>query len=146
MFYDAPAFPSFRGFCLRHSLLRGILPPAFPLAGILPPAFPLAGDFASGIPHSGGLGLCHSPLRGIWPQAFPTPLPQGPLQQQEKSSKSAYPALFVFFVLRPFAYKSKLLTLGPSTKKALKRCLRAFFRCCGGRGIRTPGTVTRTSV
>ena len=83
---------------------------------------------------SGGLGLCHSPLR----------CRGGPCTNRNKL-KECRKVLFVF-VHRPFAYKSKLLTLGPGTKKALKRCLRAFFFFCGERGIRTPGTVTRTSV
>ena len=51
-----------------------------------------------------------------------------------------------FFCTPAIPYASKLATVCPGTKKALKRCLRAFFRCCGERGIRTPGTVTRTSV
>ena len=95
-------------------------------AGIGAPAFP-CGDWAS----------LHS--------AFPTPLPRGPLRNNGKNSRGPQRGPLVF--LHPsLAYKSKLLTLGTGTKKALKRCLRAFFRCCGERGIRTPGTVTRTSV
>ena len=111
---------------------------------------------------AGGFGLRHSPLRcrgGIWPPAFPTLLagggfglrhsppssPEGPLQQLEKSSQSALRRP-VFFCTPAIPYASKLATVCPGTKKALKRCLRAFFRCCGERGIRTPGTVTRTSV
>ena len=129
----------------EHPLLWGIWPPAFPtfLAGrgfVLrhsPPSSP-GGDLASGIP-------LPPRRRGIWPPAFPTPLPRGPLQQLEKSSQSAIWRP-VFFCTPSIPYASKLATVCPGTKKALKRCLRAFFRCCGERGIRTPGTVTRTSV
>ncbi len=125
-----------------------------------------AWDLVSGIPHPPlprGIGLCHSPpsaVAGDWGSAIPHPpllrgdlasgIPhpprrRGPCNNWKKSSQSARWRP-VFFCTHPFAYKSKLLTLGLSTKKALKRCLRAFFRCCGERGIRTPGTVTRTSV
>ena len=65
--------------------------------------------------------------------AFPTPLPRGPLRNNGKKLKRATRGPLVF--LHPsLAYKSKLLTLGTVTKKALKRCLRAFFRCCAVRG------------
>ena len=83
-------------------------------AGIGAPAF-LCGDWAS----------LHS--------AFPTPLPRGPLHNNRKKLKRAPRGPLVF--LHPsLAYKSKFLTLGMGTKKALKRCLRAFFCCCAVRG------------
>ena len=115
---------------------------------------------ATGLGREGeGLGLRHFPASGAWASgisseegdlasfysAFPTPLPRGPWQQLEKSSQSAL-RHSVFFCTPAIPYASKLATVCPGTKKALKRCLRAFFRCCGERGIRTPGTVTRTSV
>ena len=109
--------------------------------GIWPPAFliPLPrGIEASPFPTLRYRG-------GIWPPPFPTLLAGGALATTGKNSQSAIWRP-VFFCTHPFAYKSKLLTLGLSTKKALKQRLRAFFRCCGERGIRTPGTVTRTSV
>ena len=111
----------------------------------------LRGDLASGIPHSaaaGGFGLRHSSYRcrgGLRLRHSPSSSPEGPLQQLEKSSQSAIWRP-VFFCTPSIPYASKLATVCPGTKKALKRCLRAFFRCCGERGIRTPGTVTRTSV
>ena len=93
-------------------------------------AFPLSGDLGSAIPHP--------PRRmGIWPPAFPTPLPRGPLQQLEKSSQSAIWRP-VFFCTHPFAYKSKLLMLGLSTKKASKRCLKAFFTVAVRGGFEPP--------
>ena len=91
-----------------------------------------ANDFHFG---RGGFGLWHSPLSS----------PEGPLQQCEKSSKSAF-WHSLFFCTPSILSASKLATVCPGTKKALKRCLRAFFCCCGERGIRTPGTVTRTTV
>ena len=76
----------------------------------------------------GGLGLRHSPEGGglaSLHSAFPTPLPRGPWHNNRKKLKGRLVAPFVF--LHPsLAYKSKLLTLGTGTKKALKRCLRAF--------------------
>ena len=83
------------------------------------------------------LRAVHSPFQGIWPPAFPTPLPRGPLQQLEKSSQSAIWRP-VFFCTHPFAYKSKLLTLGLSTKKASKRCLKAFFTVAVRGGFEPP--------
>ena len=88
-----------------------------------PPA--VVGDFASGIPHSAAAGA---------------------LAQQRKKFKRATkgPSCFLYTVI---PYASRLATVCQCTKKALKRCLRAFFPLlCGERGIRTPGTVTRTSV
>ncbi len=99
-----------------------------------------------------GFGLRHSPLRCRGGFCSPCglciphpPRRRGPCNSRKKTQRTPFRRP-LFFVPRPFTYKSKLLTLGPGTKKALKRCLRAFFWCCGERGIRTPGTVTRTSV
>ena len=94
-------------------------------AGIGVPLFPPLSGF--GLRHSSaGIGLhCiqHSPLR----------CRGGPCATTEKAQEGPSEALLVF--LHPsLAYKSKLLTLGTGTKKALKRCLRAFFRCCAVRG------------
>ena len=83
----------------------------------------------------GGFGLRHSPLR----------CRGGPCNNWKKAHRAPSGAL-CFFCTPSIPYASKLATVCPGTKKALKRCLRAFFRCCGERGIRTPGTVTRTSV
>ena len=96
--------------------------------GIEAPPFPTPlprGDLASGIPHP--------------------PRRRGPCNNWKKAHRAPGGAL-CFFCTPAIPYASKLATVCPGTKKALKRCLRAFFRCCGERGIRTPGTVTRTSV
>ena len=107
-------------------------------AGIWPPA----------VPPFKGLGLRHSLIRrdlASLHSAFPTPLPRGPWHNNRKKLKRA-PARPSWFLYTVIPYASKLVTVCQCTKKALKRCLRAFSRCCGERGIRTPGTVTRTSV
>ena len=96
--------------------------------GLRPPVFPPSsglGLIAFGIPHSAAAGA---------------------LAQQRKKLKRAHarPSCFLYTVI---SYASRLATVCQCTKKALKRCLRAFFPLlCGERGIRTPGTVTRTSV
>ena len=71
---------------------------------------------------------------GILPPAFPTPLPRGPLHNNRKKLKRApfaRPSCFLYTVI---PYASKLATACQCTKKALKRCLRAFFCCCAVRG------------
>ena len=90
---------------------------------------------------AGGFGLRHSPplcgieappfpaLRccgGIWPPAFPALLAGGALATTGKNSQSARWRP-VFFCTPSIPYASKLATVCPGTKKALKRCLRAFF-------------------
>jgi len=85
------------------------------------------GDLVSGIPH----------LRGIEPPAFPIPLPRGPLQQQGKKLKERRAGTLCFFVPRHPLCKQTCNGLPWYKKKALKRCLRAFFCCCGERGILT---------
>ena len=101
-----PAFPpssglGFIAFSIPLPLSWGILPPAFPKRRIV-----LA------------LRAVHSPLR----------CRGGPCTTTEKSSRGPQRGPLVF--LHPsLAYKSKLLTLGTGTKKALKHRLRAFFRC-----------------
>ena len=107
--------------------------------GIEAPPFPIPlprGDLASGIPSSGrdlGSAIPHPPRR------------RGPCNNWKKAHRAPCGAL-CFFVHRPSLMQASLQRSVRVQKKALKRCLRAFFRCCGERGIRTPGTVTRTSV
>ena len=109
------------------------------------------GGLSPGIPQLrllGDLACRHSPASPLGDLACrhsPLSSPEGPLQQCEKSSKSAF-WHSLFFCTPSILSASKLATVCPGTKKALKRCLRAFFCCCGERGIRTPGTVTRTTV
>ncbi len=82
---------------------------------------------------------------GDWGYAIPHSAAAGALATTGKKLTERLVAL-CFFCTPAIPYASKLATVGPGTKKALKRCLRAFFFFCGERGIRTPGTVTRTSV
>ena len=105
----------------------------------------LSRDLASGIPLR-GLGLRHSPA-GIGAPPFPsssgfgfiafsippTPLPRGPWHNNRKKLKRA-PARPTWFLYTVIPYASKLVTVCQCTKKALKRCLRAFFCCCAVRG------------
>ena len=100
-----------------------------------PPAFPASRDLTSSIPLR-GLGLRHSLLcrdLASLHSAFPTPLPRGPLHNNRKKLKRApaRPSCFLYTVI---PYASKLATVCQCTKKALKRCLRAFFCCCAVRG------------
>ena len=97
----------------EHSLLWGIEALPFPTSAA-----------------AGGLRLCHSPLRcrgGIWPPAFPTLLAGGALATTGIKLTERYLAPCVFFCTHPFAYKSKLLTLGLSTKKSPQALLESFF-------------------
>ena len=104
--------------------------------GIEAPGFILCGDLAYGIPRKQGLGLRHSLLRrdlASLHSAFPTPLPRGPWHNNRKKLKRA-PARPSWFLYTVIPYASKLATVCQCTKKALKRCLRAFFCCCAVRG------------
>ena len=98
-----------------------IWPSAFPFCcwwgEIWPPAFltPLPrGDCASGIPHSAAAGA---------------------LAQQLKKLKRAPPLRGPLVFCTPSSLMQAGLQRSASVqKKALKRCLRAFFRCCAVRG------------
>ena len=83
-----------------------------------------SGDWGSGIP-----------LRGLGFIAFSIPhsAAAGALAQQQKKFKRAAkgPSCFLYTVI---PYASKLASVCQCTKKALKRCLRAFFCCCAVRG------------
>ena len=96
-------------------------------AGIGAPAFP-CGDWAS----------LHS--------AFPTPLPRGPLHNNRKKLKRAPARPSCFFAPFPRLQK-QAFDARYGHKKSPQAMLESFFLLlCGERGIRTPGTVTRTSV
>ena len=91
-------------------------------------------------------GWSRTSILGIEPPGIPhSPRRRGPCNNVKKAQRAPSGTL-CFFVLRPSFLQALLATVCPGTKKALKRCLRAFFCCCGERGIRTPGTVTRTTV
>ena len=48
------------------------------------------------------------------------------------------------FCCCPFLLRAS--SVGPGNKKPVQRVLNGFFLVCGERGIRTPGTVTRSAV
>ena len=126
--------------------------------GIEAPGFILCGDWASGIPC--GDWASGIPLKaGIWPPAFPPSSGFGFIafsiphsaaagalaQQQKKAQEGPCEALLVFVHRHPLC-KQACNGL-PVYKKSPQAMLESFFLLlCGERGIRTPGTVTRTSV
>ena len=96
------------------------------------------------------LRAVHSPFQGIWPPAFPTPpgdfartaccafptpLPRGPLQQLKKA-KSACSTLYFFVPRLPLCKQA--CNGQPGTKKASKRCLKAFFTVAVRGGFEPP--------
>ena len=126
--------------------------------GIEAPGFILLGDWASGIPCKQGFDLQHSPA-GIGPTAFPPlsgfgfiafSIPHsaaaGALAQQQKKAQEGPSEALLFFVHCHPLCKQACNGL-PVYKKSPQALLESFFLLlCGERGIRTPGTVTRTSV
>ena len=105
--------------------------------GIEAPGFILCGDWASGIP-----------LRGFGFIAFSIPhsAAAGALAQQQKKAQEGLCEALLVFVHRHPLCKQACNGL-PVYKKSPQALLESFFLLlCGERGIRTPGTVTRTSV
>ena len=83
------------------------------------------GDLGSAIPSLRDLASLYS--------AFPTPLPRGALHNNRKNSRGPQRGPLVFCT--PSSLMQASLHRPASVqKKALKHCLRAFFRCSAVRG------------
>ena len=106
----------------------------------------------------GGFGLRHSllcrdlafgiPLRGLGFIAFSIPhsAAAGALAQQQKKAQRTPGGALCFFAPFP-RLQQQAFDARSGHKKSPQAMLESFFLLlCGERGIRTPGTVTRTSV
>ena len=117
--------------------------------GIEAPGFILCGDLASGIPLKAGIGpTAFPPSSGFGFIAFSIPhsAAAGALAQQQKKAQEGPSEALLVFVHRHPLCKQACNGL-PVYKKSPQAMLESFFLLlCGERGIRTPGTVTRTSV
>ena len=125
-----------RGICHKCMCGGGGLRRSFLGVGIGAPPFPC----------KRGFGLRHSLLRRDWGFGIPHSAAAGALAQQQKKAQRTPGGALCFFAPIPRLQK-QAFDARYGHKKSPQAMLESFFLLlCGERGIRTPGTVTRTSV